>query len=115
MGDYAELDALPGGAYTVDINGIPIRGRFVEVDPPKRVVFSWGVAGHDTLPPGATTVAIALTADGDGTIVELTHHDLPPDELAKHDTGWRHFLPRLAVAAAGGEPGPDPWATTAPT
>src|ERR671922_305168 len=22
---------------------------------------------------------------------------------------WHHFLPRLAIVAAGGDPGPDPW------
>lgn len=110
MGDYARLDANPGGEYVVDINGVPIRGTFVEVDPPKRLVFSWGVAGHDTFPAGATTVEIVLIADGTSTIVELAHHDLPPDELAKHDSGWGHFLARLVVAAAGRDPGPDPWA-----
>ena len=26
-----------------------------------------------------------------------------------HATGWNHFLPRLALAAAGTGPGPDPW------
>jgi hypothetical protein len=43
-------------------------------------------------------------------VLELVHRDLPPDELPKHDTGWGHFLERLAIAAGGGEPGPDPWA-----
>jgi hypothetical protein len=23
--------------------------------------------------------------------------------------GWEHFLPRLAIVASGGDPGPDPW------
>jgi uncharacterized protein YndB with AHSA1/START domain len=110
MGDYAELDPTPGGAYVLDINGVPIRGSFVEIEPPNRLVFSWGVPGHDTLPPGSTTVEIVLTSDGAGTIVQLSHHDLPPDELPKHDTGWGHFLARLIVAAPGGDPGPDPWA-----
>jgi uncharacterized protein YndB with AHSA1/START domain len=110
MGDYAKLDATPGGGYALDINGVPIRGSFVEVDPPNRLVFSWGVAGHDTLPAGSTTVEIVLTPDGASTIVQLAHHDLPPDELPKHDTGWSHFLARLTIVAAGGDPGPDPWA-----
>ena len=26
-----------------------------------------------------------------------------------HATGWNHFLPRLTLAAAGTDPGPDPW------
>ena len=26
-----------------------------------------------------------------------------------HGTGWGHFLERLGQAAAGADPGPDPW------
>ncbi|MFI6360206.1 hypothetical protein ACIBJF_48520 [Streptomyces sp. NPDC050743] len=26
-----------------------------------------------------------------------------------HEEGWTHYTGRLAVAAAGGDPGPDPW------
>jgi uncharacterized protein YndB with AHSA1/START domain len=110
MGDWAQLDATPGGKLVLDINGVPIRGEYLVVDPPHRVIFTWGAAGSETIAPGSTTVEIQLHADGDGTRVELTHRDLPPEELAKHDTGWAHFLARLAIAGAGGDPGPDPWA-----
>jgi uncharacterized protein YndB with AHSA1/START domain len=110
MGDWAEIDATPGGRLLVDITGVPIRGRFVVVEPPHRVVFTWGAAGSDVLPPGSTTVEITLRADGDETVLELVHRDLPAEELPKHDAGWPHFLDRLAIAAGGGDPGPDPWA-----
>jgi uncharacterized protein YndB with AHSA1/START domain len=110
MGDYAELEPSIGGDYTVDINGVPIRGHFLEVSPPDRVVFSWGIAGNDTFPAGSTTVEITLTPDGASTVLELVHRDLPPDELPKHDAGWGHFLGRLMIAATGADPGPDPWA-----
>jgi uncharacterized protein YndB with AHSA1/START domain len=110
MGNWAELDPVAGGKFVLDINGVPVRGEYLAVEPPHRVVFSWGCAGHETLPPGSTTVEITLRADGDETVLELVHRDLPPEELAQHDTGWGHFLPRLAIAASGGDPGPDPWA-----
>jgi len=35
---------------------------------------------------------------------------LPEAARAGHGDVWDHYLPRLAVAAAGGDPGPDPWA-----
>jgi uncharacterized protein YndB with AHSA1/START domain len=111
MGDHAELEPVPDGTYAVDINGVPIRGGFVELDPPKRLVFTWGVAGNDAFPAGSTTVEITLEPDGDGTLVELVHRGLPPDELPKHEEGWAHFLERLTIAAAGGDPGRDPWAS----
>jgi uncharacterized protein YndB with AHSA1/START domain len=36
MGQHAELDATPGGVFAVDIEGNPVRGEFLEVDPPTR-------------------------------------------------------------------------------
>jgi uncharacterized protein YndB with AHSA1/START domain len=114
MGDYAVLDPRPDGEFTLDINGVPVRGRYLEVEPPHRLVISWGHAGSDRLPPGASTVEITLTPDGDGTTVRVVHHDLPPLEARQHAIGWPHFLTRLALAAAAIDPGPDPWATSPP-
>jgi uncharacterized protein YndB with AHSA1/START domain len=110
MGDYALLDARPGGEFAVDINGVPVRGRYLEVEPPHRLLISWGHAGSDRLPPGASTVEVLLRAAGEGTDVEIVHRDLPEPHAAGHARGWRHFLGRLAIAGAGGDPGPDPLA-----
>jgi uncharacterized protein YndB with AHSA1/START domain len=109
MGQHAILEPVPGGAFEVDINGVPVRGRYVDVDPPRRVVVTWGVAGNTELPPGATEVEFTLTPTQAGTHLRLVHRNLPPDQAAMHATGWNHFLPRLALAAAGTDPGPDPW------
>jgi uncharacterized protein YndB with AHSA1/START domain len=114
MGDWADLDPVTDGRFVVDINGVPIRGRYLEIDPPHRVVFSWGAAGNEHIPPESTTVEITLRADGDVTVVELVHRQLPPDQLAQHGIGWGHFLDRLKIASAGGDPGPDPWAIEPP-
>ena len=110
MGDYAVLQPTPGGAFEVDINGVPVRGRYLEVEPPHRLLVSWGHAGSDRLPPGASTVEVRLSPAGGGTQVEIEHRDLPADLGAGFGRGWPHFLQRLAVAAAGGDPGPDPLA-----
>ncbi|HLE98463.1 MAG TPA: SRPBCC domain-containing protein [Gaiellaceae bacterium] len=110
MGDYAVLDARPGGEFTVDINGVPVRGRYLEIEPPHRLVISWGHAGSEELPPGASTLEVKLSAEGGGTTIEIVHRGLPEPEARQHAVGWAHFLDRLAVAGAGGDPGPDPWA-----
>jgi uncharacterized protein YndB with AHSA1/START domain len=112
MGDWAELEPSPGGSFAVDIGGVPIRGEYLVVEPPHRLVFSWGAPGNDVLPPGSTTVEIRLRPDGDGTVLELAHRDLPDEERPKHAAGWDHYLQRFVVAAGGGDAGPDPWATT---
>ena len=109
MGQHATLEPVPGGAFEVDINGVPVRGRYLEIDAPRRVVVSWGVAGSTGLPPGATRVEFTLTPTEAGTRLRLVHRNLPPDQAAMHGTGWRHFLDRLGQAATGEDPGPDPW------
>jgi uncharacterized protein YndB with AHSA1/START domain len=107
MGQWARLDPTPGGEFTVDIFGHPVRGEFLEVDPPHRVVVSWGYAGSEDLPPGASTVAFTLTPIETGTRVDLVHSDLPARHEPGHAEGWSHFLARLAIRGAGIDPGPD--------
>jgi uncharacterized protein YndB with AHSA1/START domain len=100
MGDYALLDATPGGEFTVDIDGVPVRGRYLEVEPPHRLLISWGHAGSERLPPGASTVEVRLVRAGDETDVQIVHSGLPEPEAAKHAQGWPHFLARLAVESS---------------
>ena len=108
MGEFARLDARPGGEFAVDVRGAPVRGHYLELDPPHRLVIAWGYAGSDRLSTGASTVEVRLTADAGGTRVELEHRDLPDAETTGHGTGWRHYLRRLQQAAAGRDPGHDP-------
>jgi uncharacterized protein YndB with AHSA1/START domain len=100
MGSHAELDPTPGGVFVVDIDGNPVRGEYLEVDPPHAVVVSWGVLGNDVLPPGSSRVEFRLTAIASGTRLDLTHSGLPADEVAPHAAGWTHFLGQLAQVAA---------------
>jgi uncharacterized protein YndB with AHSA1/START domain len=114
MGDRARLEARDGGVFAVDINGVIIRGHFVSVDRPRLIEVAWGEAGNDAMPPGSTRLVVRLTPKGEGTLVELEHQGLTPQEASKHALGWPHFLARLGVLAAGGDPGADPWATSPP-
>jgi uncharacterized protein YndB with AHSA1/START domain len=89
--------------------GVEAIGVFLEIDPPKRVVFTWGWSHDHAVAPGSTRVVVTLTEDNGGTLVVLRHHDLPDDEQREHHgNGWRTYLSRLAVRATGGDPGPDP-------
>jgi uncharacterized protein YndB with AHSA1/START domain len=109
-GVEARVEATPGGEYRVQVTRRNVAvGEYVEIEPPRRVVFTWGWEGDEQLPPGSSTVEIELVPDGDGTIVRLTHSGLPEGADAGQLEGWQHFLPRLAAVAAGGDPGPDPW------
>ena len=103
LGQHAELDATPGGVFAVDIDGNPIRGEYVEVDRPHRVVVTWGLLGSDELPVGSSRVEFRLTPIATGTRLDLTHTELPEAEVQNHVTGWTHFLGQLAekLAPAG--------------
>jgi uncharacterized protein YndB with AHSA1/START domain len=109
MGDVARLEAIEGGVFSVDINGVLIRGRYVRVERPRRIEVTWGALGNDAMPPGATRLVVTLEARGDTTHVALEHTGLAPAVAAKHAIGWPHFIERLAIAASGRDPGPDPW------
>lgn len=109
MGQHATLDPRAGGGFAVDIAGHAVRGRYLEVQRPHRVVLSWGMAGSVELPPGSSTVTFTLTPTVEGTLVELQHSGLPDPQLEGHADGWRHFLARLRVAAPGGDAGEDRW------
>jgi len=107
MGEFAHLDPRPGGDLRVDVRGAPVRGRYLEVEPPHRLVIAWGYAGSERHPPGSSTVEVRLIAHAGGTRVELEHRDLPAEEAPGHATGWPHYLERLELAAGGRDPGED--------
>jgi uncharacterized protein YndB with AHSA1/START domain len=114
LGVDAELDPTPGGEYRIQMtNGTRVSacGTFVELDPPRRVVFTWGFDGLDGLPPGTSTVEVTLTPDDDATVVVLRHSGLAGREMCDfHIWGWELGLDRLVIAGAGGDPGPYPHA-----
>lgn len=109
MGQRATLDAVPGGEFAVDINGYLVRGEYVEVERPRRVVVSWGFAGVDDLPPGSSRVEFTLAPMPNGTTVSVRHTGLPEAHAKTHTSGWGHYLVRLEAAAGGTDPGPDGW------
>ena len=144
MGSEADLEPVPGGVYRVRMaDGFSAAGRFIAVEPPHLVVFSWGFAddeaasrtkhaggepggagagagmgagagagsGASAMPAGSTRVTMTLLDEDGGTRLTLRHENLPSESLREgHDVAWNTYLPRLAVRAAGGDPGPDPHA-----
>jgi uncharacterized protein YndB with AHSA1/START domain len=126
MGSEAKLEPAPGGVYRIRMpDGFAAAGEFLQVEPPHRVVFSWGFADDEAarrtkhqrdeatsgsaMPPGSTRVVVLLDSEEGGSRLTLRHEDLPSPELREgHLAAWNTYLPRLAIRAAGGDPGPDP-------
>ena len=107
MGERADLQPRPGGLFAVDIQGIAFRGEYLEVEPPHRVVVSWGLAGSDDFPAGSSRVEFTLSATPEGTTLRVLHSGLPDTHVRTHGLGWEHYLARLTRAARGDLPGPD--------
>ncbi len=112
MGAEAQTEAHSGGLYLVKgVSGQPARvarGAFREVVPVHRLAYSFGWEGSEAVPPGSSLVEIDLVDQDGGTLLRMTHSGLPDaEQCASHDRGWAYYLGRLAVAAAGRNPGPD--------
>jgi uncharacterized protein YndB with AHSA1/START domain len=99
MAAEATSDPVPDGGFRwVYENGDVVRGRYLELERPHRLMlaYGWEVPASRGIPPGTTRVEITLSeVDGD-TLLELIHHGLPAAAEPSHLGGWAHFLGRLA-------------------
>lgn len=102
----AEIDLRPGGKYRIHMRSPDgtehkVSGVYREVDPPKRVVYTWGWDGDH--PVKNSVVTIEFHDRGDATEVVLKHEGFPPgDELANHEKGWIAIMDKLEAEFSGG-------------
>jgi uncharacterized protein YndB with AHSA1/START domain len=86
-------EARPGGEYRIEGTGMAVSGRYVEVDEPRRLAFTWQWDGDAT----QSLVTIDLVAQGGKTELTLVHDRLDGDEdRDNHLIGWTDCLDRLA-------------------
>ena len=107
MGSRATLETHPGGAFRLEYrSGDVVAGSYVEVEPPRRLVVTWGWEEEGSaVPAGASTIEVGLESleGGAATLLRLRHLGLPEESRGSHDEGWRYFLGRLVEASAGRE------------
>ena len=97
-GVQARIEARPGGLWWCKHeDGSVIRGEILELEPPRRLVFTWGFeAGAPTAglasatPAGASRIEVWFDAVDDGTRVRLRHTGFVRGDSVS--TGWRHFV-----------------------
>ncbi|MGZ4725097.1 MAG: SRPBCC family protein [Ilumatobacteraceae bacterium] len=106
LGVRAEVVAELGGIFRVTMGDGPVmRGQFVEVDPPRRLIFTFGWEQNphgEQLSPGSTRVEVRLVPDDGDTIVTLRHWGVPDDAADDHREGWRYLISERLVAAVSG-------------
>ena len=103
QGKTVDIDPRPGGRLRIDFGpGWTVVGRYLEVDPPRRLVYTWGWAeeGSSLVPPGSSTVEVELEAIGDATVVRVVHNGLPEESFSFHGDGWDEGLTGLRAALA---------------
>lgn len=95
-----EVDLRVGGAYRVHMrspDGTEARlvGVYREIDPPKKLVYTWT---WETSPDmGETLVTVEFLERGRATEVVLKHELFPADEARDlHAHGWNGSLDKLA-------------------
>lgn len=94
----AQMDVRVGGSFRVrfktdDGEQHEVGGKYIEVLPNERLVFSW--AWHTT-PERQSQVTVILKPEGDMTFLTLTHEKFF-DEAARdgHKRGWTGTLDKL--------------------
>jgi len=102
----AEIDLRPGGSYRIhmrapDGNEHRVTGVYREVDPPNKVVYTWGWEGEHVVKDSVVTVE--FLERGDATEVVLTHAGIFDDtERANHEKGWTAIMDKFEAAYARG-------------
>jgi len=103
IGIRALLEPRPGGTFRFELMpGEFCSGRYLELVPGRRVVFTWGwESGAIPVEPGSSTVEVDLSEHDGVTRLRLTHRGLDAAVREMHDDGWQRFLPQLVAAAEG--------------
>jgi uncharacterized protein YndB with AHSA1/START domain len=100
-----EIDLRVGGAYRIGMRrlrrdpAVYVHGRFLEVNCPERLVYTWRWQNaFENMPETQVTVMFTDAAYG-GTEVVLKHENLPAIPVClRHWNGWRAAWPRIEAA-----------------
>jgi uncharacterized protein YndB with AHSA1/START domain len=92
--------ARQGDAFHLDLDGTVIAGRYIEVDPPHRLVMEWDRQGTDNTTPTPALIEITLTPRSDGTAVKVQFSGLTAEDAAFYRQLWAGPLNRRGFPAA---------------
>ncbi len=91
--------ARPGDRFHVVVDGTVIDGRYVEVDPPRRIVIAWDRQGPDGASP--TLVEITFTPTGGKTEMTVGFLVRSADDADLDGKVWRRYLSSIADTVPG--------------
>jgi uncharacterized protein YndB with AHSA1/START domain len=111
MGQAAEFDLRPGGPYRIEvIPGNTARGEFVEIDAPRKLVYTWGwETGGGALDPSRRRVADDVVGDVRHRTFEVL---VRPCAVVRERNVERSAAHDIPPVVHGSTPGSPPAATT---
>jgi uncharacterized protein YndB with AHSA1/START domain len=93
-----EIDARVGGSFVFvdrrDGEDVEHTGEYVEIDRPRRLVFTFTVPKYSSK---VTRVTVEIGRAGAGCELTLTHEGVLPDYASQTESGWKSILERLAA------------------
>jgi uncharacterized protein YndB with AHSA1/START domain len=99
----AKVEPREGGSYEITMQGqsgpIVHKGVYVQIDRPKRLVFTWASLGTEMRD---TLVTVDFVPVNKRTEVIVTHEQLPENAKPSHGIGWTHGLEHLEQAFTQG-------------
>jgi len=100
-GAGSTIEARCGGkVYIRHPNGIETLGEVLEVEPARRIVFTYGFSSGKPIPLGGSRVTISLEACAAGTRLHLVHEFSDAVQSDHHVQGWRFQLSVFANVVA---------------
>lgn len=117
--DEARYEAVPGSTGEIvfgdpDAGGGAVSITVLEVEPPRTFTFRWThPAGEAATEGNSLLVTFELVPSGAGTLLKLTETGFREmgweaavleEQYREHETGWDHFLPRIAPYVASLDP-----------
>src|SRR5258707_4779509 len=101
-----QMDVRVGGKWScssssVNMGDITIQGEFLDIDPPRRLAYTW----ISSWMPVSTKVFWELEAQGTGTMLKLTHTGFAGEanQAKGHSLGWSQVLGWLQAFVEKGE------------
>lgn len=92
-GAGSTIDPQPGGQLFIRYpDGTEVSGNVLELEPPARIVFSYGFVKGEPIAPGSSRVTISLESHALGTRLHLTHEFAEAVVRDEHVQGWRYQL-----------------------
>ena len=93
-----EIDARAGGKFRItdrrDGEDVDHVGEYLEIDRPRRLVFTFTVPKYST---ASTMVTIEIVPKGSGCVLTLTHEGVLPEWADATKGGWAGILAALAA------------------